>query len=68
MDRKRLVRYLSVGYTLAVLLVQAAGGGDAFPIINGIKTVNVALLLGLVILLLVNYYVHHSETSPRVHE
>ncbi|SEL52557.1 hypothetical protein [Haloferax larsenii] len=66
MDGKRLVRYLYVGYILVVFLVQAAGGDDSFPIINGIKTVNVALLIGLIILLVVNFYVNHSEASPRV--
>ena len=64
MDRKQLVRYLFAGYMLAVFLVQAAGGGDAFPIINGIKTVNLALLIGLIILILVYFYINYSETNP----
>lgn len=49
------------GYVLVVSVVWAAGGGDVFPIIHGIKMINLALLIGLLILLLVHFYVSRSE-------
>ena len=63
MNGKQVERFLFVGYVLAVSVVWAAGGGDAFPTIYGIKTVNLALLIGLLILLLVHFYVRRSELN-----
>ena len=63
MNGEQVERFLFAGYVLAVSVVWAAGGGDAFPIIYGIKTINLALLIGLLILLLVHIYVGRSEFS-----
>jgi hypothetical protein len=63
MNGKQVERFLFAGYVLAVSVVWAAGGGDAFPIVYGIKTVNFALLIGLLILLLVHFYISRSEIS-----
>lgn len=60
---KKLERFLFAGYVLAVSVVWAAGGRDAFPIIHGIKPINLTLLLGLLILLLVHFYVNRSEVG-----
>lgn len=63
MDEKQLERFLFAGYVLAVFVVRTTGGGDTFPIIYGIKTINLALLIGLLILLLVHFYVRRSELN-----
>jgi len=64
MNGKQVERFLFAGYVLAVSVVWAAGGGDAFPIIYGIKTINLALLIGLLILLFVHVYICRSNFSP----
>jgi len=64
MNGKQLERFLYAGYVLAVSVVWAAGGSDAFPIIYGIKTINLALVIGLLILLLVHVYISRSEIRP----
>ena len=61
MHGKQVERVLFAGYILAVSVVRAAGGGDAFPIIYGIKIVNLALLIGLFVLLLVHFYVSRNN-------
>jgi|AntDeeMinimDraft_4_1070355.scaffolds.fasta_scaffold01428_9 hypothetical protein len=64
MSGKQVERFLFAGYVLAVSVVWAAGGGDSFPIIYGIKTVNLALLIGLLFLLLVHFSVSRSRINP----
>jgi len=61
MDRKQILQALFSFYILVVLVVWLLGGGDAFPVVYGIKTVNLALLIALVALLLAYFYTELYE-------
>ena len=61
MDRKQILQALFSFYIRVVLVVRLLGGGDAFPVVYGIKTVNLTLLIALVALLVAYFYTELYE-------